>query len=206
MKSSQVLQKDKLKYAIALTGGIGSGKSTVCSLLSLSGFDIIDTDKISKDILNQNQNKVKLLFGDMYIKNDMIDRKRLSSLIFSDKTAKQKLENFIHPLIYVEVITQAKELEKKQTPYIIDIALYFETKNYDIDTVVCVYCAKDTQLQRATKRDNKTPQEISNILNSQIDIETKKQKSNYIIDNTKDLIHLQNEVEMLKKKIYHDRN
>jgi len=199
------LQKDNLPYAIALTGGIGCGKSTVCSLLSLSGFDIIDTDKIAKIILDDNKEKLKLLFGDEYIVGHEIDRQKLGRLVFSDKEARQKLESFVHPLIYDEVKARADELEKKQTPYIVDIPLYYETKNYDIDKVVCVYCPISIQIQRVISRDNKTPKEIDDIIKSQIDIETKKQKSDYVIDNTKDLIHLQDEVDRFKKAIYHDR-
>ncbi len=199
------MQKDNLPYAIALTGGIGCGKSTVCSLLSLSGFDIIDTDKIAKIILDDNKEKLKLLFGDEYIVGHEIDRQKLGRLVFSDKEAREKLESFVHPLIYDEVIARADELEKKQTPYIVDIPLYYETKNYDIDKVVCVYCPISMQIQRVISRDNKTPKEIEDIIKSQIDIETKKQKSDYVIDNTKDLIHLQDEVDRFKKAIYHDR-
>ncbi len=197
------MQKDKLNYAVALTGGIGCGKSTVCSLLSLGGFDIIDTDKIAKTILENNKDKVRTMFGDEYIKEHTIDRQKLSRLIFRDKKAKIKLENFIHPLVYDEVIARARVLEQKRTPYIIDIALYFETKNYDIDTTVCVYCAKETQIQRVAKRDNKTVLEINDILDCQIDTDIKKQKSDYVINNTQDLTHLQNEVDNFKKEIFY---
>ncbi|RLA75364.1 MAG: dephospho-CoA kinase [Epsilonproteobacteria bacterium] len=195
------MQKDNLRYAIALTGGIGSGKSTVCSLLMVYGFDIIDTDKIAKDILNKNTKQIETLFGKDYITNGTINRQKLSDLIFENKKNKIKLENFIHPLIYDQVIKQAKILEKKATPYIVDIPLYFETQSYCLPKTILVFCSKHLQIQRVMKRDSRTKKQVEYIINNQIDTQSKKQLCDYMIDNTKDITYLQDEVSKLKKEL-----
>jgi len=118
------LQNDNLKYAIALTGGLSTGKSTVCSLFGLHGFAIIDADKISKEIFDKNQNKISKMFDDKFTKDGKIDRKLLANFIFEDKQNKQKLENFLHPLIKESIIKKCKILETKQKPYIVDIPLF----------------------------------------------------------------------------------
>ena len=87
------------KYAIALTGGIATGKSTVCNILKLYGFSIIDADEISHKVLEEQKEKIAKIFGKEYIKDNKVDRVALGKLIFSDKNSKKLLENLLHPLI-----------------------------------------------------------------------------------------------------------
>jgi dephospho-CoA kinase len=84
------LQKDNFKNAIVLTGGIATGKSTVSSLFMLHGFLTIDADKIAHQLLDINRSKIASLFGDEYINNDKVDRKKLGSLIFNNLIEKLK--------------------------------------------------------------------------------------------------------------------
>ena len=193
------MQKDNFKYAIALTGGIATGKSTVSSLFMMYGFLTIDADKIAHKLLDDNTNMIKELFGDKYVSDKKVVRKELGNLIFKDKIQKLKLENFLHPLIKQEIIKEALIFETQKKPYLIDIPLFFENKNYDINKSIVVYTTKDIQLQRLIKRDNSTKDEALTRINNQMDIEEKKQKATFIIDNTKDLQNLQNEVERVKQ-------
>ena len=78
--------------AIALTGGISTGKSTVCNLLKLHGFLIIDADKIAHKILDLNASKIEELFGTKYVENGLVQRKELGKIIFSNEENKLKLE------------------------------------------------------------------------------------------------------------------
>jgi dephospho-CoA kinase len=192
------LQNDNFKYAIALTGGIASGKSTVSNLFMLYGFLTIDADKIAHKLLDKNITTISKIFGDKYIKNDKVERKKLGELIFNNKDEKRKLENFLHPKIKEEIIKEASIFELQQKPYLIDIPLFFENNNYQIANSIVVYVTKEIQLQRLIKRDNLTENEAKIRINNQLDIETKKQKATFIIDNTKNLNYLQNEVEKLK--------
>ena len=185
--------------AIVLTGGIATGKSTVASLFMLHGFLTIDADKIAHKILDENSSKIAKLFGEKYIKDDKVNRLLLGTLIFNDTNEKQKLEQFIHPLIKQQIIKDAKVFETQQKPYLIDIPLFFENKNYDIKRSIVVYTTKDIQLQRLIKRDKSTKQEAQNRIDNQMDIDSKKRLATYIIDNTQDLKYLQKEVVRIKK-------
>ena len=91
------------EYAIALTGGIATGKSTVASLLALNGMRVIDADTISHEILDASVLWVKDNFGDEYVNGSKVDRPKLGSLVFSDSEAKKKLENYLHPKIRDEI-------------------------------------------------------------------------------------------------------
>ncbi|MDY0365892.1 MAG: dephospho-CoA kinase [Arcobacter butzleri] len=196
------MQKDSLQYAIALTGGIGTGKSTVSNLFRLYGFLIIDADKIAKEILSQNSSFVSQTFGKEYIlDNGQIDRKKLGSLVFSDESAKKRLEEFIHPLIKDEIYLQANLSEKSCQYYLIDIPLFFETKNYDIPYSIVIYASPEQQLKRVMQRDGLSDIEAQKRIKSQIDISKKKEMATFVIDNTKDLKHLQNEVDRVIRAI-----
>jgi dephospho-CoA kinase len=183
------------KYAIALTGGIATGKSTVVTMLKKNGFEIIDADKISHQILDLHYEGIANLFGNTYIKDKKVNRKELGKLIFGDKTQRVKLEEFLHPLIQNEIQKQANILKAKQKPYIIDIPLFFEKRSYDIDKVVTVYCTKEQQLQRLMMRDDIDKKSAKKRIDSQMSINKKKKLASFVIDNTKNLEHLQNEVD-----------
>jgi len=196
------LQNDSdFKYAIALTGGIATGKSTVASLFKLHGFLTIDADKIAHKLLDMHYKEIENLFGSQYIQDNKVLRKKLGHLIFNNQKEKEKLEKFIHPLIKNEIVKEAKVFEKQQKPYLIDIPLFFENKNYNIQKSIVVYIPKELQVQRLIKRDKCTQEEALARINNQMNIEEKKKLATYIIDNSKNLIHLQNEVERVKKEL-----
>ena len=182
--------------AILLTGGIATGKSSVCNFLKLHGFDIIDADKIAHEVLEENVANIQKIFGKKYIKDGKVDRKKLGELIFSSKNDKKELENLLHPKIRKKIEEEALKLEKYKVPYIVDIPLFFETKNrYDIKPIVVVYSPKDQQLERLIKRENYDLLHAKERIASQIDIEKKKELADFVIDNSKDIKHLQQEVD-----------
>lgn len=189
---------NSFKYAVALTGGIATGKSTVTSLFMLHGFLTIDADKIAHKLLDTHSNIIADMFGNEYVDNGSVLRKKLGFLIFNNENEKLKLEKFIHPLIKEAIIEEAKIFESQQKPYLIDIPLFFEKQHYNIEKSIVVYTSKETQIERLRKRDNSTEEEALSRINNQMDIEEKKSLATYIIDNTKDLKNLQNEVERVK--------
>ena len=186
---------DLYKHAIVLTGGIATGKSTVAELLKKEGFNIIDADKVAHSMLDINADGIATLFGSKYVKEGQVDRKSLGYLIFSEPKNREKLENFLHPLIKEEIESQSMVFEKHKMPYIIDIPLFFETKNYDIDEVALVYAPLKVQRERLIHRDGFSVEEANNRINAQISIELKKAGSSFVIDNSKDIGHLETEVE-----------
>lgn len=187
--------------AIALTGGIATGKSTVCNFLKLHGFLIIDADKIAHEILNQEYRQIIELFGPQYVQNTQVNRKMLGMLIFNNKNEKKKLELLLHPLIKEEIIKQAAIFESQNKPYIIDIPLFFETNNYPIRRSVVVYTPRLLQISRLCQRDNISQEEAIVKISNQMDIENKKDLATYIIDNSSNLKHLQQQIDNFIKEV-----
>lgn len=192
------------KYAVALTGGIATGKSTVANKFMDFGFNIIDADKIAHLILDREYLKISELFGSIYIRDNGVDRKLLGGLIFSDKSAKKRLEELLHPLIYQEIKRLSIEEDKFKKPYLIDIPLFFETNRYPIDRVIVVYTPKEIEIKRLMKRDNISLEDAKKRLNAQLDIEEKRVKATYLIDNSKNLKSLQYECDKVKEQILLD--
>lgn len=183
------------KYAIALTGGIATGKSTVASLLALNGMRVIDADTISHEILDASYQWVIDEFGQEFVNNKKVNRTKLGSVIFSDEVSKKKLEEFLHPKIREEIEKRSIKQDSFKFPYLIDIPLFFENNSYDIKDSVVVYTPSDIQLERFMKRNGYSVEESINRINTQMPIDEKKSRATWVIDNSKNLKHLQDEVE-----------
>jgi len=193
------------EYAIALTGGIASGKSTVCNLLRLYGLRIIDADAIAKQMLDAESDAISKLFGKEYIIDGKVDRKALGRLVFFDKDARKKLEELLHPKIRAEIERQSEEQDRLKGPYIVDIPLFYETGNYPIEKVIVVYAPREIQKSRLMDREGLSDEEAEARLNAQIDIEEKRKLATWVIDNSKNLKHLQQETEQIFNKITKNR-
>jgi len=183
------------EYAIALTGGIATGKSTVASLLALNGMRVIDADKISHEILDNSKEWVSQSFGSKYITSKGVDRAKLGKVIFADPKKKKILEAYLHPKIKDAITKESEKQDGFGFPYLIDIPLFFENQNYPIEQSVVVYTPADIQLERFMKRNGYSKEESLQRIASQLPIEEKKAQATWVIDNSKDLKHLQNEVE-----------
>ncbi len=188
-------------YAVALTGGIGTGKSTACSMLKMLGFRVIDADAITHELLDMHADTIAAMFGSAYVSAGKVDRKALGKLVFSEKEQKQKLEAFIHPLIYERIKNESEKLDTFAKPYLIDIPLFFEKNSYPIDVSVVVYAPRHLQRDRLMRREGLSLQQAQNKMDLQMDIEQKKQRGDFIIDNSGDLAHLHRECERFKKDI-----
>ena len=191
------MSNDLFKNAIALTGGISTGKSTVCNLFKLHGFLTIDADKIAHRLLDENSNKIATMFGEQYVENGKVLRKELGKIIFSNEENKLKLEALLHPLIFREIEKEAKLFEEQNKPYIVDIPLFFEKMHYPISKSLVIYTPKNLQIERLMKRDNISEEEAKLKISNQMDIEEKKKLADMVIDNSQNLKHLQNEVERI---------
>jgi len=189
------MENETFKNAIVLTGGIGTGKSTVASFLKMFGYKIIDADEISKKVFEEKKEKVLEIFG-------TAERKELRNIVFNDKEKLKILEDLILPEVKKRVINLAKKYEKDGVKYFVDLPLFYEKQNYpEFNKVLVVYAPKSLQIKRVMQRDNVNEKEALSILNNQLDIEIKKQKANFVIDNSKDLKHLQKKIEEFLKVI-----
>ena len=201
------MSNDLFKNAIALTGGISTGKSTVCNLFKLHGFLTIDADVIAHRLLDENSNKIASMFGEQYVQNGKVLRKELGKIIFSNEENKLKLEALLHPLIKEQIIKESKIFEEQNKPYFVDIPLFFEKMSYPIPKSLVIYTPKELQIQRLMKRDNIDENEAKLKISNQMDIEEKRKLADMVIDNSQNLKHLQNEVErIIGEIIWHIQN
>jgi len=180
--------------SIVITGGIATGKSTVSKIFKEFGFEVVDADKIAHKELENSKDNIIKVFGECIVHQGKIDRKKLGSIVFADDEKRKKLEEMLHPLIRKEIEKEIKKLEIESKKYILDIPLFFESGMYKADKVLVVYAPKQMQLQRIIKRDKLLLVEAKKRIDAQMDIEKKKLKADIVVDNTKDLEHLKNEV------------
>ena len=192
------------KYAIALTGSIATGKSTVANFFISFGFTVIDADYIAHEILDKQQKRIAQYFGHELIVEGRVDRKALGCIIFSSSAKRKKLEGLLHPLIFDEIKRLSSKEEKLQKPYFIDIPLFFEHSRYPIEKSLVVYVSKDIQLKRLMLRNGYSQKEALLRIRTQMDMEEKCKHATYIIDNTRDLLSLKHECMRIKEKIEKD--
>lgn len=195
---------------IGITGGIGTGKSTVSGLLKDMGFLIIDSDLIAREVVIPGEigyNKVVDYFGEIILNNDKtINRSKLGSIIFSKKSKRDKLNSILHPIITKAIIDNINQNLFKEKVIFIDIPLLFEVRSHlqsqglSFDEVWLVYTKKEIQLERLIIRDNMSTKEALSKIDSQIDIEDKKKLAEIVIDNQGKKGELKSIVENLVEK------
>lgn len=174
---------------LGLTGSIATGKSTVAQLFIRENIPIIDADQISHQVIEPNQRayqQVLRAFGDDILSSDQkINRKKLAELIFNDKAKRDLLNQIVHPIIIDQLIEERDRLiSEGHALVVLDIPLLYELNLTNlVDKVIVVYTTRKTQLDRLMHRDQLTKLEAEQRINSQISIEEKKQKADYVIDN-----------------------
>ena len=189
---------------VGLTGGIGSGKSVAGDFFIELGIDVIDADHVSKNILDDNESAKKLFqehFGEKFIdNNNNVDRALLRDEIFKNEDKKEALESIIHPLVREEIFTF---IENSNSVYkIIMVPLIYETNSQDFyDKIVVVDCKEENQIIRASKRDNKTKNDIINIMKNQASSDERMSIADEIIKNDSSLDDLKKQVIKVHQKL-----
>jgi len=194
------------RYAIALTGSIATGKSSVAARLSSFGFRVIDADTIAHQILDEQQQDIADIFGKKFVLHGKVDRKTLGSLVFADSNKRKKLEDLLHPLIYNEIERLSEQEDALQKPYFIDIPLFFESERYPIVKSLVVYTHKEQQLDRLMYREGYSKEVALARIESQISVEEKCKHASYVVDNSGTLAQLEKECERVKEEILNDCN
>lgn len=152
-----------MTLAVGITGGIGSGKSTVCKIFRLLDIPVFEADLVAKDIMNSNKEviaELTLWFGaDIYM-NGLLNRKKLASFIFQSEEWIQKVNALVHPLVRDEFLTWK---ENQNVPYIIyEAAILFESGFYQLmDVNILVTAPEQLRIDRVKERDNLTAEHIS---------------------------------------------
>jgi len=173
---------------IGLTGGIGSGKSTIAELFLKKGIRVIDADIVYKELSKPGQilyNEIIRTFGsDFLTPGDTIDFKKLADIVFHDEAKRLKLNQITHPVVRDEVLKEARAL-KNQPLAVIVVPLLFESgfENY-CDKVICVYVDLRTQVSRVMSRDRVSREMALLKILAQWPMKLKAEKSDFVIDNS----------------------
>ena len=189
---------------VGLTGGIGSGKSAAGKYFVELGIDVIDADHVSRNILDENTKAKDLFiknFGERFLdQSNNIDRDLLRTEIFIDKHKKDKLESIIHPIVREEII---EFINKSDSIYkIVMVPLIYETNSKDFyDKIIVIDSDESNQLERASQRDNKSKEDILNIINNQASREQRNSIADEIILNNLTLDDLKNQVIKIHQKL-----
>lgn len=188
---------------IALTGGIGSGKTTVARKFEALGVPIIDSDIIARDIVKPGQPCLKKIFenfgGQIQNRDGTLDREKLREIIFNDNKAKEKLEKILHPEIYQEIENQ---ISKINYPYcLIVLPLLIETGATDhFDRVLVLDTTESVQMERACQRDNTSRENIEKIIKSQVNRKERLKYADEIIENNHSIEELNDSINKLHEK------
>ncbi len=193
-----------MKKVIGITGGIASGKSNVCNVIKNEGYQIIDSDKINRDLSLKDEPiylKIVEKFGTEYLTSDgEIDKKKLAKLIFHDSKAKEVLNNISHPIIINEIKRQI-DLATDDIIFVEIPLLYEAHLEYLCDKVICVFLNKKTQVERLMQREGIDEDYALEKIHSQMDLYIKKIKADFVVDSKGDFDETKKQVIKILKEI-----
>lgn len=176
------------KYIVGLTGGIGSGKSTIAGAFKRLGVRVIDADQASRAVVQPGSDALSAIINhfsdDQLLIDGQLNRAALREIIFKSPEQKVWLEELLHPLIGEWIAMQIQQ--PSSSPYIIlESPLLFETDQYkSVNTSLLVDLSPDLQKHRASKRDGVSTKQIQAIIDTQMSRERKISIANYIFDNS----------------------
>lgn len=190
-------------FIVGLTGGIGSGKTTVSDLFNALGITIVDADVIAREVVapgSEGLNAIATRFSDTILDaQGHLDRAKLRTIVFSQEHEKQWLNGLLHPLIREQMIAQS---HAATSPYVIlSVPLLIENNLQTmVNRTLVVDVSRESQIQRTANRDGVGVEQIENILASQCDRETRLQAADDVISNEGDVSNLNEQVSDLHEK------
>ena len=195
---------DANKLIIGVTGSIASGKSSFCHILKDLGFELINSDEIVNELYQKDGTAYKAITAlgiDNITKNDgEINKENLRRLIFNDPAMKQKVETLVHPLVIDEI--QSRIQKSLKTNFAVEVPLLFEAGLQSMfPCIVTVFAERESLLSNTEKKYGITRAEAEKILSSQMDIEEKMKRSNFVIMNTGTIDDLREKAESLLEKL-----
>jgi dephospho-CoA kinase len=192
---------------IGLTGNIGSGKSTVAKILVTKGVALIDADTLARSATKDTKvlEEIAAKLGADLVKNGELDRQKTADLIFNNPEARQILNSIIHPWVRQKSAERVAELVNSATPpniIVQDIPLLFESGlEENFDAVIVVYAPLEQRIARVKERSHLSEEEITARDSAQMTLEEKAKRADLVIDNSRGLEHLQQQVDKVWEQL-----
>lgn len=187
---------------IGITGGIGTGKTTVSKYLEDKGYYVINADQIAKDLLTNNniiKDKIIKEFGANSYVNNQYNTSYISNIVFNNTKKLSRLNQIVHPAVLNQIINLIDTAMQKNIKIIfIDIALLFELNLEEgVDYILTITAKEDIRIDRVIKRSNLPIEEIKRRINNQIRVEEAVQNSDFVIENNDTIEKLYNSVDYI---------
>ncbi|MEO7344091.1 MAG: dephospho-CoA kinase [Methylotenera sp.] len=196
-------------FIVALTGGIGSGKSEATKQFALLGVPVVDTDTIAHELTATGApllSEISRKFGaDFLLADGSLNRAKLRAHIFANKEERLKLEAVLHPAIHARALEQLAENEKQLHPnyQILVVPLLFENNRYDavVNKILVIDCEESIQIKRAIARSNLTEIQVKTMIAAQVSRKTRLNGADFLIENNGSITELVTKVTNLHKKL-----
>jgi dephospho-CoA kinase len=185
---------------IAITGGAGTGKSTVARMFADLGAEVLDADQIAREAVAVGAPawvELRRLYGaEFFNQNGELNRSRLAQLVFADPEARRRLDGLIHPRVEAELQARVAELARRGAALVlVEVPLLFETgREAAFDRVIVVAAPEADQIRRLRARDHRGEAEIRGILAAQGRLPDKAARADYVVDNGGDLSRTEQQV------------
>lgn len=174
------------KIRVGVSGGIGSGKTFVCSLIEGHGFPVYNADKCARDLMNSNaeiKGALQREFGEEVYENGILNRTFLAKIIFNNEQARLKVNAIVHPVVYQDF----EDWVSKQNSAIVfqENALMFDNGSHlRFDRTILVYASLETRIERTMLRDESSREEVLTRINAQGNQEEHKKLADFVVDNS----------------------
>ncbi len=196
-------------FIIALTGGIGSGKSEAAKQFALLGVPIVDADVIAHELTAIGQPivaEIGRIFGAELIAADgSLNRTKLRTHVFNNTQERLKLEALLHPAIHLRALQQLAENERKLQPsyQVLVMPLLFESHRYDgvANKTLVIDCDENLQIKRAMARSNMTEKEVQAMMNAQVSRATRLERADLVVENNGTLKNLTKKIASIHKNL-----
>ena len=189
---------------VGITGGIGSGKSTITSLFHNLGVPIYNSDERAKWLLSNDvdlMDQIKILFGQESYSNNKLNRAHIANIVFQDNDMLKELNAIVHPLVKIDFENWLL-LQKKEPLVIKEAAILIESGAYkELDVLIVVLADKKTRIKRVINRDNVSKEEVEKRMETQISDSERLKFANFSVDNNTDQSNLKMQVGELYKQL-----
>ena len=192
------------RFSVGLTGGIGSGKSAVATLLGELGASIIDTDAISHSLTAAGgaaMPAIETLFGSKYLTSEgALDRAAMRELVFSDQGARRQLESVLHPLIAQKTQVEANQANGLYLIFVVPLLVESGRWKDRVDRILVVDCSEQLQIERVTRRNNLSAGQVQAIMATQANRTQRLAAANDVVVNETSLEALRAELKKLHQR------